>query len=284
MEAAGMTLLVHSKYMSGVLSRHALRGMHDGAGNDDGQIGEIPRDLFLNIHPLSGVSKLESHQVLSRVLGTVFETIHACDKPVIHPRDLNLGLADARLTNAVSDSLERDNEAPEIDYWAADEDVWVRTEGRYLRHGVEVKSFTIEIGFCPSWQTHNNLFEELEELLGQEILEICCDDFELEKLPLAYRFHVDAMGDQEQLQDIEFSQERKPARLVSVGRVLVERYTLDVAQAVGQTLCGDRAWIEDKNHTCHGLRVWAVDAWGRRSLVVLGGTDGGLLYVGQVDV
>ena len=284
MEAASMTLLVHSKYMSGLLSRHALRSMNDDAANEDGQLGEVPRDLFLNIHPLIGAKRLESHQVLSRVLGSVFETIHACQRPVLHPHELNIDVADGLLTDAVSDSLELISDEPAADYWAADEDVWIKAEGQYLRKGVAVKDFIVEIGFCPSWQTHNNLFEELEEVMNQECLEVNCDDFDLEKLPLAYRFHVDSMGEQDQLDGIEFYQERQPVRLVSVGRVIVERYTLDVAQAVGQALCGDRAWIEDKNHTCLGLRVWAVDAWGRRSLVVLGGAEGGLLYVGQVDV
>ena len=279
-----MTLLVHSKYMSGLLSRHALRGMHDDVANEDGQIGDVPRDLFLNIHPLSGAKRLESHQVLGRVLGSVFETLHACERTVVHPHELNMDVNDGRLTDAVSDSLEILEEEPTDDYWAADEDVWVQVEGHYLRRGIPVKGFTVEIGFCPSWQTHNNLFEEVEDLVAQEGLEINCDDFDLEKLPVAYRFHVDSMGEQDQLDSIEFQRERQPVRLVSVGRVVVERYTLDVAQAVGHALCGDREWISDKNHTCIGLRVWAVDAWGRRSLVVLGGSNGGLLYVGQVDV
>ena len=278
-----MSLLVHSKYMSGLLSRHALRGMHDNVANEDGQIGEVPRELFLNIHPLANAKQLESHQVLGRVLGSVFDTLHACERPVLHPHELNLDVNDGVLTEAVSESLDV-QDGPTDEYWAADEDVWVKVEGQYLRRGVPVKPFTVEIGFCPSWQTHNNLFEEIEDLMNQEGVEINCDDFDLEKLPLAYRFHVDSLGEQDQLDGIEFYQERQPTRLISVGRIVVERYTLDVAQAVGHALCGDRAWIEDKNHTCIGLRVWAVDAWGRRSLVVLGGADGGLLYVGQVDV
>ena len=47
MEAAGMTLLEHSKYMSGLLSRHAMRGMHDKVGNEDGQLGPVPKELIL---------------------------------------------------------------------------------------------------------------------------------------------------------------------------------------------------------------------------------------------
>ena len=194
---------------------------------------------------------------------------------MLHPHELNMDVSDGRLTGAVSESLEIDHDEPNTEYWAADEDVWVMAEGRYICKGIPVKTFSVEIGFCPSWQTHNNLFEELEEIMTQESLDVICDDFDLEKLPEAYRFHVDAMGGQEQLEGIEFSQERQPVRLVSVGRVIVERYTLDVAHALGQAICGDREWIDDKNHTCHGLRVWTVDAWGRRSLVVLGGADGG---------
>ncbi|MBT6488881.1 MAG: hypothetical protein HOK97_03910 [Deltaproteobacteria bacterium] len=279
-----MSLLVKSTYMSGLLSRHALRGMRDGVSNDDGKIGDIPRELFLNIHPLKGAARLESHQVLGRVLESVFETIHACENKVHHPDDLALSNNDHRLTDAVNESLESNASSEEVDYWAADDDVWVSAEGSYVVDGIPVKPFRIEVGFCPSWQTHNNLFEELEELIEEEPILVPCDEFELETLPSAYRFHIDALGEEDQLEGVEFAKERQAIQLVSVGRVVVERYTMDVAQAVGQALCGDRDWLSDKNRSFIGLRVWAVDAWGHRSLVVLGGAQGGMLYVGQVDV
>ena len=279
-----MPLLVKSTYMSGLLSRHALRGMRDGVSNEDGQIGDIPRELFLNIHPLKGAARLESHQVLGRVLESVFGTIHACENQVHHPVDLDLSNSDSRLTEAVNDSLESTASSDDVDYWAADEDIWVTAEGSYVVKGIPVKPFRIEIGFCPSWQTHNNLFEEIEDIIDEEQILVNCDEFELETLPSAYRFHIDALGDDDQLDGVQFAKERQAIRLVSVGRVVVERYTLDVAQAVGHALCGDRDWLSDKNRTYLGLRVWAVDAWGQRSLVVLGGAEGGMLYVGQVDV
>jgi hypothetical protein len=279
-----MPLLVKSTYMSGLLSRHALRGMHDGVSNEDGKIGDVPRELFLNIHPLQGANRLESHQVLGRVLESVFGTIHACENKVHHPIDLQLSNSDPRLTDAVNESLDSTASAEDVDYWAADDDVWVMAEGSYVVKGIPVKPFRIEVGFCPSWQTHNNLFEEIGEVIEEEPILVYCDEFELDTLPSAYRFHVDALGDQDQLEGVAFSRERQAIQLVSVGRVVVERYTLDVAHAVGQALCGDREWLSDKNRSFLGLRVWAVDAWGQRSLVVLGGSEGGLLYVGQVDV
>jgi hypothetical protein len=279
-----MPLLVKSTYMSGLLSRHALRGMHDGVSNEDGKIGDVPRELFLNIHPLQGANRLESHQVLGRVLESVFGTIHACENKVHHPIDLQLSNSDPRLTDAVNESLDSTASAEDVDYWAADDDVWVMAEGSYVVKGIPVKPFRIEVGFCPSWQTHNNLFEEIGEVIEEESILVYCDEFELDTLPSAYRFHVDALGDQDQLEGVAFSRERQAIQLVSVGRVVVERYTLDVAHAVGQALCGDREWLSDKNRSFLGLRVWAVDAWGQRSLVVLGGSEGGLLYVGQVDV
>lgn len=279
-----MPLLVKSTYMSGLLSRHALRGMHDGVSNEDGKIGDVPRELFLNIHPLRSTARLESHQVLGRVLESVFGTIHACENKVHHPTDLDLSNSDPRLTDAVNESLDSTASAEDVDYWAADDDIWVTAEGSYVVKGIPVKPFRIEIGFCPSWQTHNNLFEDISEIVEEEPILVHCDEFELETLPSAYRFHIDALGEQDQLQGVEFSRERQSIQLVSVGRVVVERYTLDVAQAVGQALCGDREWLSDKNRSYLGLRVWAVDAWDQRSLVVLGGSEGGLLYVGQVDV
>ena len=279
-----MPLLVKSTYMSGLLSRHALRGMQDGVSNEDGKIGDVPRDLFLNIHPLKGATRLESHQVLGRVLESVFGTIHAGENKVHHPNDIDLSNNDRRLTDAVNESLDSKASADEVDYWAADEDVWVTAEGSYVVKGIPVKPFRIELGFCPSWQTHNNLFEDIDEVISEESILVACDEFELETLPSAYRFHIDALGEQDQLEGVQFSRERQAIQLVSVGRVVVERYTLDVAQAVGQALCGDREWLSDKNRSYLGLRVWAVDAWDRRSLVVLGGVEGGLLYVGQVDV
>jgi hypothetical protein len=258
--------------------------MRDGVSNDDGKIGDIPRELFLNIHPLKGAARLESHQVLGRVLESVFGTIHACENKVHHPADLALSNNDRRLTEAVNESLESTASSEDDDYWAADDDVWVSAEGSYVVDGIPVKPFRIEVGFCPSWQTHNNLFEELAELIEEEPILVQCDEFELETLPGAYRFHIDALGEQDQLEGVEFARERQAIQLVSVGRVVVERYTMDVAQAVGQALCGDRDWLSDKNRSFLGLRVWAVDAWGQRSLVVLGGAQGGMLYVGQVDV
>jgi len=258
--------------------------MRDGIANEDGTLGKVPQELCLNVHPLLGARRLESHKVLGRVLESVFGTLHACENRVHHPEELDISNTDSRLTGAVSESLEPRVHEIASEFWAADEDIWVKVEGSYLVKGIAVKPFTIELGFCPSWQTHNDIYEELDDILGQEVIQVPCDEFELEKLPQAYRFHIDAMGDQDQLESVEFRKERQPIRLISVGRVVVERYTMDVAHAVGQALCGDQAWIYEKNRGFRGLRVWAVDAWGRSSLVVLGGAEGGLLYVGQVDV
>lgn len=279
-----MTLLVHSKYMSGVLARYALRSMHDQVANEDGQVGEVPRDLYLNVHPLLGAERLQSHRILGRVLGSVLGTIHAQEHTVRHPGDLRLSLVDGPLTVAVSEALDTERVEPEFDYWAADEDVRVVAHGGYVLRGVIVKSFKIDMSFCPSWQSQNGIFENLDEQLYSETVCVPVDGDDLESLPQGFRFHIDALGEDEQLCAIDFEVARHPVRLMSVGRMVVERYTMDLAQSVAHAIAGDQAWLQERERAIRGLRIWAVDAWGNRSLVLLGSPDGGLLYVGQVDV
>ena len=269
---------VRSRFTSIKIKKTAVGALREPTANEDGLISPAMIQHYTNHHPLTP-SPLESHQVLNTVLANIMGSVHATETAIHWPSEGEQALSRDFL-RVVDDA----HELADSSYPCEDEDIVVEFQGAYCRSELPVRSFLVSLRFATSWQSQVGI-HEFSGLVGETIL-VDVDGLKLDSLPLAFSFYIDVMPPDTNADGLEevlcWEDAQDTVELVSIGRSLMDRLVYRGMEAAVEQFDQDQGWLEERARLVDGVRVWSAGPKGAMRLLLLGQSDLGFIYVGDL--